>query len=187
MVTSRNTVYDFMRRTEANLNRIEEHAASDPNTYFEVTQLINSAIGLLMFPSEDILELLPKRRLSEFLKEEPAPKVIYGSYDGEHDPTIAKAIKYVRNGFAHYNVYFANQNNVIKGIYIWNRPSLKSRPDWVAYVSIQQLRELFTVFAKEFKKVTEKLSETDLKSDKLSRLEKELGASIRITNPEGLE
>ena len=64
MTSSRNTVLDFARRTKSNLNEIqhlqiaEQKDGSKPK-YFEVTQLINSCIGLVIFPYEKAFNYLP--------------------------------------------------------------------------------------------------------------------------------
>lgn len=190
MVAARNTVHDFMRRTEANLKLIEEGASREQSRHFEVTQLINSAIGLLMFPSEELLDRLPRRKMSEF-SDTSLPKVLYGRYKGEDDPDLQTLVRYLRNSIAHYNVQFVNHNNIIQGLYVWNRPH-HEKPDWIAYVSIDTLRSLFKRLCSVFKDVSEKEQEPDVLADKVSALEQELaeelgGQSLRLTNVQSLQ
>jgi hypothetical protein len=191
MVASRNTVHDFMRRTKANLGVIENGALNEPHRFFEVTQLINSVIGLLMFPSEELLNKLPGKKLSEVGHEVELPKLLYGTYRGEEDPDVRTAIRYLRNGFAHYNIQFVNTNNVIQGLYVWNRPQPRGKPDWIAYVSIKALRGLFEEFCGIFEKISRNEAEAGPLDDKIAALEKELedelcGRAIRLINPESL-
>ncbi len=174
----RNTVYDFIRRTKANLVAIENGAEKKQEDFFEVTQLINSVIGLLMFPKEAVYNLIPETSLEEF-KEINFPKILHGKLPKNN---FRELVRYLRNGFAHYNVYFENHNNIIKGLYIWNIPP-DAPADWVVYISIPDLRELLELAEKEFKKVTKK----GPKDDALDRLEKSLGKRLRITSLEGLE
>lgn len=178
MVASRNTVFDFIRRTEQNLETIESGAAAGKAGHYEVTQLINSAIGLLFFPKESVFNTIPQTPLSE-IRNVNLPKILHGKLPKDN---LQQLIRYLRNGFAHYNVYFENYNNTIKGIYIWNISS-EGGVDWVAYTSIGDLRSLMMTAAKEFKKIT-KSREDD---DALSRLEKRLGKSIRLTSREARE
>src|SRR5690606_17283867 len=63
-------VVDFMRRTKTNLIYIDRQVAvrkrrgEKPHLY-EVTQLINSALGVFIFPSEEILSKLIEIPLKE--------------------------------------------------------------------------------------------------------------------------
>jgi hypothetical protein len=171
MVASRNTVFDFIRRTEQNLETIESGAATGRAKHYEVTQLINSAVGLLFFPKEDIFDTIPQTPLSE-IRNVNLPTILHGKLP---DDNLRELIRYIRNGFAHYNVYFDNCNNIINGIYIWNITRRKV-VDWVAYTSVEDLKSLMLTAAKEFKKITERKEDDDA----LSRLEKRLGKRIRL-------
>lgn len=165
----RNTVYDFIRRTRANLDTIEQGAKSEPDKYFEVTQLINSVIGLLMFPKEAVYDMIPQKKLSE-LKEVKLPKVLYGRLPEDN---LQSLIRYMRNGFAHYNVQFESVDNQISGLYIWNKkPSGKI--DWVAYISIPDLKSLLNLASREFAKLTKGRPNVDA----LLEVEKKLGTKF---------
>jgi hypothetical protein len=50
-------IIDFARRTRANLEFIE--SAKRPDV-FEVTQLFNSMLGLLVFPQQSYIDRIPK-------------------------------------------------------------------------------------------------------------------------------
>ncbi len=175
MVAARNTVYDFARRTLKNLEAIEICSVTDPEKCFEVTQLINSAIGLLIFPKEADYNSIPQTSLSTVACEVALPKVLHGSLPEDN---LRKLITYMRNGFAHYNVEFENYNNVIKGIYIWNDNG--RGVDWVAYISIEDLKNLLLYFAKRLTKATEKLAD----STPLDDLEQKIGKNLRIVSQE---
>ena len=64
MVETRNGLLDFVRRTESNLKHIKIIQAEDEKNkskhrFFEITQLINSCIGLVIFPYERAFDYLP--------------------------------------------------------------------------------------------------------------------------------
>jgi len=52
-------IKDFAERTKQNLDVIEE-LQQDGSEVFETTQLINSCLGLLIFPREEYLDKIPK-------------------------------------------------------------------------------------------------------------------------------
>ena len=68
MVETRNALLDFVRRTELNLKNLEFLQAQDEERdaqtrFFEITQLINSCIGLVIFPYERAFDYLPNVEL----------------------------------------------------------------------------------------------------------------------------
>jgi hypothetical protein len=146
------TVRDFARRTRANLRTIELLAEREKDKYFEVTQLVNSAIGLLMFPQQEFFGSLPETKLDELARQGwPMPILEYGQ---ERTTTLRELAKNIRNSFAHFNVDFKPCGGKIEGIYLWNRPNEKSKPNWICYISISSLRTLFDKIAREAEKLS---------------------------------
>jgi hypothetical protein len=73
------TVRHFAHRTRKNLRIIEQGSKSAPKEYFEVTQLVNSAIGLLMFPQQEFVESLPEWTLDDLRQRAwPIPEFEHG-------------------------------------------------------------------------------------------------------------
>ncbi len=177
MVTSRNTVHDFARRTLKNLEAIEEMARKDPNDYFEVTQLINSAIGLLIFPKEVDYDSIPEIALDNLPMEIPLPKILHGRLPKDN---LRELVRYLRNGFAHYNVEFENFNNQIVGVYIWNGEG--GGVDWVAYTSVDDLRKLLIFTANKLINATKKSQNISA----LEQLERQLKVNLRLISREGI-
>ncbi len=177
MVASRNTVHDFARRTLANLNSIERLACEDGDKYFEVTQLINSAIGLLIFPKEADYNSVPETKLCDLPTKVNLPKILHGKLPEEN---LRQLVRYLRNGFAHYNVEFVNDNNIIKGVYIRNVSG--GGADWVAYTSIDDLKALLKFIAQKLIDATERAPNQETLAD----LEKSLGKELRIISREGI-
>jgi hypothetical protein len=146
------TVRHFAQRTRKNLQTIERFSKADPNSYFEVTQLINSAIGLLMFPQQEFFELIPRKSLEE-LKKEGWPIPIF-EHGGERTQNLRDLTKNMRNSFAHFNIDFKPDRGKIAGIYLWNRSDETQPPNWVCYMSIEDLRKIFEKFAKSVEKIS---------------------------------
>ena len=129
---------DFARRTKMNLEYIEEKVKSEPNNeLFEVTQLVNSLLGLLVFPFEKYRRKIPDKSLKQ-LEEMGwiAPRII-GSFP--QVPNLHTLIRYLRNAVSHFNIKFvADKNNVIDGVHVWNEYEKKTT--WKAEMKIHELR-----------------------------------------------
>jgi hypothetical protein len=69
-----NLIHDFATRTRANLETLKRPQAGAPA--YEVTQLVNSLLGLLVFPQQKFVDDIPKTEISK-LEEEgwPIPKI----------------------------------------------------------------------------------------------------------------
>ena len=71
-------IIDFAKRTRANLEFIEA-AEKDGQSVFEVTQLANSLLGLLIFPKERYMDSIPNTPLAELVSNGwPDIKTTYG-------------------------------------------------------------------------------------------------------------
>ena len=53
-------VRDFARRTRTNLEFIR-HARNHGESVYEVTQLVNSMLGLLVFPQQQYVDRIPSQ------------------------------------------------------------------------------------------------------------------------------
>lgn len=188
MTSSRNTVLDFARRTKSNLNEIqrlqviEQREGSKPK-YFEVTQLINSCIGLVIFPYEKAFDYLPDIGL-EKIKIYQDVLTLHSVKENE-PKTLKQLVKKIRNSFAHQNICFKNYNNQIVGVHLWGyaeaQPNERTPPDWVVYLTIDVLKNLVAEIIKYFEKIDKDLPTNE---EKLETIEKVLGKDIiSLTNP----
>jgi hypothetical protein len=117
-------VRDFVERTKQNLKVIEDLRARGGEVH-EVTQLINSMLGLLVFPREEYVDRIPRIGLPELRKDGwPAPKPV-SSFPEATD--LRELIRLLRNAIAHFNIRFiANDSREITGIRVWNKPARES-------------------------------------------------------------
>jgi hypothetical protein len=133
-------IVDFARRTRANLEFIER--AADPSVY-EVTQLFNSMLGLLVFPQQSYMDRIPETSLHDLVNSGwPAIKVIKGSPSFDN---LRQLIRMLRNGVSHCNVEFmADDMKQITGLRIWNHEGGNRRngKNWEAELSIEDLRTI---------------------------------------------
>ena len=133
----KNIVKDFARRTRSNLNLIKSLQERDPGIeVYEVTQLVNSMLGLLVFPQQRYVDEIPKTPLRD-LKEQgwPIPRVV-GNYPQVKN--LNQLVRYLRNAISHFNVEFiSDQTAQIQGLRIWNEWNGKTT--WKAELTIEEI------------------------------------------------
>jgi len=138
-----NLVRDFASRTRSNLAFVQE-AAKEGNEVYEVTQLINSMLGLLVFPEQRFYSKIPETKLSDLEKEGwPIPRV-----DGRYPQVdnLRKLARYLRNGISHFNLRFTETGGHVDGIIIWNNEPQKGRKNWQAELKISELEAIAEKF-----------------------------------------
>ena len=111
------TVRDFANRTLKNLITIEQLANENPTKYYEVTQLINSSIGLLFFPQQEFYNSFGEVDIV-LLKQRGWPIPVF-EYGGSNIKTLRDLIRYMRNSFAHFNIDVKPDGGKTAGIYLW--------------------------------------------------------------------
>jgi hypothetical protein len=132
-------VSDFAQRTKANLELVEKQAARSPrHDAFEVTQLVNSMLGLLVFPQQRWFDRIPRTPLPHLIAKGWPSITVHGAVP---DDDLRGLSRYLRNAIAHCNVEFLpDDSGHIAGLRIWNLPPGKSEPDWKAELSVEALR-----------------------------------------------
>lgn len=139
-------VRDFAARTRANLDVLRKLQRSQKEIeVYEVTQLINSMLGLLVFPEQRYLSRIPQIPLRELTDRGwPIPKII-GDYPQVRD--LKALIKYLRNAIAHCNVRFvSNESRQIIGLQVWNIPPRGNKPNWKAELSLADIEKITDKF-----------------------------------------
>lgn len=136
---------DFARRTIANLERIREiQSQQAERPAYEVTHLINSLLGLLVFPREHYIDEIPNQSIDDLKRAGwPIPNVVG---DGPSPCSLPELVRYLRNSIAHFNVEFlTDSRREICGLVLWNEHNKKV--NWKATYSLQQLEETVRRFA----------------------------------------
>lgn len=142
-------VRDFARRTLTNLEFIEDHyynvyRKGKGNTeVYEVTQMINSLLGLLVFPQQEFWDFIKPVPLTlselSWLKIDQCGPGTCGN--------LKQLIRYVRNSISHFNVYFVKDKDYIKRMEMWN-VDRKGETNWRAEIDVFDLREFAIYFIK---------------------------------------
>ena len=130
---------EFIARTQKNLIAIECLKDISCKVY-EVTQLLNSMLGLLIFPKERRLyEKIQNKRWDMMVKEEwPLP-----SEDYSHVSDLKQLITNMRNAVAHCNFEIITENDEISSIEFRNfspRDIHRKYPLWKGVYDVASLR-----------------------------------------------
>jgi hypothetical protein len=142
-------VEDFAKRTRINLKIfrriqiehpkiIDNYKKEDPQTdMYEVTQLINSLLGLLVFPREEFIGKIPNKTIDELKNDGwPIPK-IKGHYNQANN--LNQLVRYLRNAIAHCNIEFSHKHKVITGLELWNKDPHTGNITWHASMTIDEI------------------------------------------------
>lgn len=135
-------IIDFARRTRANLEFVEAAKGRGENV-FEVTQLANSLLGLLVFPQQRYMSSIPETPLSDLVgKGWPSIKTTFGELP---ENNLKQLMRMLRNSIAHFNVEFVAQTEgQITGLKVWNTKGGKK--SWEAELSLDDLRTIVFKF-----------------------------------------
>ena len=129
-------IADFAWRTQQNLLALED-AQRNGARVFATTLLINSMLGLLVFPREEFVERIPRTPLSELRATGwPLPTVRHGFTQASD---LAELVRYLRNAISHFNLEFqGDSENHISGVRVWNMRG--GEKTWEADLTLDELR-----------------------------------------------
>jgi hypothetical protein len=138
-----NLVRDFAIRTRKNLNVIRDIKKGNNYEVYEVTQLINSMLGLIIFPQQRYVDRIPKIQLEELIKQGwPTPKII-GNHPQVKD--LNELIRYLRNAISHCNLEFISKDEKeISGVRLWNMN--RNIETWRTELSINDIEVIIEKF-----------------------------------------
>jgi hypothetical protein len=150
-----NLVRDFATRTSKNLEAIENAVRQDREAkIYEVTQLINSMLGLLVFPEQKHLNNIPRTSLEDLRRAGwPVPEM---KGTPPHADNLRDLVRCLRNGISHFNIEFTSDGHVLTGIKIWTcktdeqgkyvKEGRHRIREWEAQFGLHELREIARKF-----------------------------------------
>jgi hypothetical protein len=138
MAINRNDAFEFARYTRCNLECIESAKASGNHEAHQVTQLMLSLLGLIVFPWAT--------NFKESVESRPLEDVRGGEYwrmqSGERG-TLKQFGKHLRNAVAHRRVEFSSDSGDYDKVDITfrDKPSNKDAPiNWITSINAAHLR-----------------------------------------------
>lgn len=143
-----NLIHDFARRTLANLDAVAHLRRQNSEIqFYEVTNLINSMLGLLIFPQQAFVNRIPPIPLSELEEQGWAIPRVTGKFAQVRD--LNQLVRYLRNAIAHCNVKFkAGAEDEIVGLIVWNNDTRRpgSPKTWQAELSLEEIESITRKF-----------------------------------------
>jgi hypothetical protein len=139
-------VRDFAQRTRANLETLRSFQKAQPDVeVYEVTQLINSMLGLLVFPQQRYFDHIPETPLGNLASQGwPIPRV-EGNYPQVKD--LRELVRYLRNAITHCNLEFlADDREQINGLRVWNTNPRNGQTTWKARLTIEDIEKITDKF-----------------------------------------
>ncbi len=137
MEYKKDLIEDFARRTRDNLCRLRTMQADGAEVY-EVTALVNSLLGLLVFPQQKYVDSIPETPIDELSRHGwPIPEVVG---DFPQVTNLRQLVRHLRNAISHFNVeFFPNHSGQIAGLVVWNVDPRSNRTTWKAKLSVSDL------------------------------------------------
>lgn len=113
---------------------------------YETTQLVNSCLGLLVFPQQEFMDRIPETPLDQLARQGwPIPRVV-GNFKQVTD--LNQLIRYLRNAISHFNVQFIGDgHNEIRLLKVWNTNPRNGEKTWQAELSVSDLRKIAHMFS----------------------------------------
>lgn len=142
-------VQDFAQRTLENLEFIETQVDEYRNKrsmvqVFEVTQLINSLLGLLVFPKEEFYQ---QRLQSIDIRSLGWVKIIQDT-DFPQFTDLGDLIKKLRNSVSHFHIASdVDRVDELDYLYFWDTNPHNGNQNWGGQISVADLREFVKRFA----------------------------------------
>jgi hypothetical protein len=135
-------VSDFAKRTRINLETLRA-VQQEGRQVYEVTALVNSLLGLLVFPQQQFMDRIPETPLGELqARGWPVPRIL-GSFD--QAATLRELARYLRNAVAHFNLKFrVDGSGQIDGVILWN--NRKERKVWEVEMNLDELEGIVDRF-----------------------------------------
>ena len=128
---------EFIARTQKNLRAIECLKEKGGEVY-EVTQLLNSMLGLLIFPKERRLYEKIQPKSWDTMVEEGWP---LPSGDNAHVSDLEELIRHMRNAVAHCKFNLTTDHDEISSIEFRDIPSF-----WTGVYDVASLRKFVYMF-----------------------------------------
>ena len=145
-------IADFAERTLVNLDHVQEQVARGNKGAFEVTQLRNSLLGLIVAPHEREMRRIPTTRMNRLCAQD-WPRLTTG---GKDPKTLRDLLRKLRNAVAHFNVEFIADTDPdsvrrITSVKVWNQTTSGARDKtWEGEISVEALDRLARKIAKVY-------------------------------------
>ena len=145
-------IKDFVVRTNKNLEYIDKKKENGDEVY-EITQLVNSFLGLIVFPKEKALGQIRRISDNQHIIQIISSCIIENSYRGRYrEINLTNLIYHFRNAIAHGGIEIISKNNEITSISFYDRMEIGDgyRQQFKIVMDISQIRAFVKLFSEKF-------------------------------------
>lgn len=153
---------DFVERTKTNLKIIQEQSKHHDEGY-EVTQLINSCLGLIVFVNEDKSNfeateisydaLVETQKEHAFSFNDSTTLIKYKEFPVTNRDTQKSTLEHIRHSLAHSNIGIIAKNHQIKGITLKNIPPWNhGDATWHIAITIEEFQKILDFLTQQIPK-----------------------------------
>jgi HEPN pEK499 p136 len=144
---------DFVARTRSNLKLTDSLPREGEEAFFEVTQLINSLLGLIVLPRSQ-LDALPNTQLDKLDASWPRVHFATGGTPGRRPTDLRQLIIGLRNAVGHFNIEWLGDGKHISGLRFSSE--VAAPPSWAIEFGLDDLRRFVDRLAQEIEKTLSK-------------------------------
>ena len=138
-------ISDFASRTLKNLDFVQQQVRNGNKDLYDVTQLWNSLLGLIVLPLETDKSRIPATSMAD-LESQGWPRLTKNTRDHE---SLHNLVNHLRNAVAHANVRFiprSRSDRQIKSVELWNEhPPGNVR--WSGQATVEELDRFVRLIA----------------------------------------
>lgn len=139
MTAYKDIIKCFIKRTNCNLKTIQDLSQNGEPPY-EVTQLINSLLGLVVLPKEKLFEKIPPTSFSDLENDGWPSAFLQSSTRTDLNDNLKSLSICLRNGITHFNIKTTEKQGNITGVIIRDRKSKKHSPHWEVTLTLSELQ-----------------------------------------------
>lgn len=137
---------DFVARTRSNLKLTDSLPREGEEAFFEVTQLINSLLGLIVLPRSQ-LNVLPNTQLDKLDASWPTVHFAEGGEPGQRPTDLRQLVIGLRNAVGHFNIKWLGDGTGISGLRFSSEAA--APPSWAVEFGLDDLRRFVDRLAEE--------------------------------------
>jgi len=139
MTEYKDTLKCFIKRTNCNLKTIQ-NLSSNGEPPYEVTQLINSLLGLVVLPKEKLFREIPQTAFDDLRADGWPDSFLQPSSRKELPDNLRSLSICLRNGVAHFRIETTEQGGNISGVTICDMEPKKDSPHWKVHLTLDDLQ-----------------------------------------------
>lgn len=140
---------DFLKRTQINLNNYTGD--------YEVTNLINNCLGLIVIPKELIINRLADYTFSDEDKKFGITKLNI-KHETKENYELKNVLRHIRNGLAHGRIEQESTDNTITGLRIFDCNFKTKDENFSIEFTVQEFKDFAIKISDEFSNPTSTLT-----------------------------